>query len=1160
MIAETTFLGRFERLWAALRRHQAGMGLLGVALVSAVALGLLAWADYRLELPRNLRAIGLAAAAVAALAGLGSWVVAPLRWWTRPRTAVEIERRFPQLGQRIRTVVQYAGLPPDSIVSEGATPSLVEALEDDTEAAVEPLPLDRVLPRGRLAALAALAATPLVVLAILAAGDPEWRTALQRTVLIERPYTTLAVRPGDVLIDQGASVPITAEVRGRARRRVTLETRPANLPDAEWKATRLPENKGTPERTTTLEKIKDPVEYRVLAGPASSPSFTIDVRYPLALKRFEVTLSPPEYTALKPETVPGGDLQAVEGTGATFALTFDTPPDEAALELTDPRRDAHGNIAPPMLLALQRQGDSFVAGMVLEKDFRYRILARTSDGRQMPKKDYKVVVREDRAPRVGFEEPPEALEVHPIAEVRHRVRVGDDFGLTRAGIVFQLGDGEERELLVEDFSVGDDGKPRTSAILDAMLLLEELDLSPRESVTYYAFAEDNFPGRPRRTESDLRYIDIRSFKREYKLAEPGVPGDSQQFTTLEELIARQRFNLNRANRLARHRPGDRTAAEDPLKIATFEELLMNLTREVTEGVEGIVGQPVDELQQALAAMTASLDSLDNGRFPEAPPAMAEALKHLVSARRELITLIGENPAAAAALRGFDRKQAQKIRKPKGEDQEAEELAAEIEELAGDEDFLYATLAAAMEGTTPNNTPTPSEATPSEPQEPEDPEGDQPKEASKAKGGQGSQGSGGKGQMPGEPSDRQGDPKEGDRGDNQSGEPRPFDRRAAIEKQEDIAYDARSLEERLRRIEAASDLAKARMARAAERAEKAGGALARGDTDEAADQAKAGAGMLHEVARQVRGEIAREATDQLAMARDLAQELAQRENDLAEMAESSAPGQNGQQPGREGEGQQPGSEGRGDQPGMGRGDRGGFGGWGAATEEERVQRLLEAARTLQQWLDQIARGEVGRASDAVREMTESGAIDEIVERHDRLGELRLGGRRPEMAAEARDLARRLEMVGQSLEMIHRGLVAPELAELVEFDRRLAELTGRLGTLRTDAEITAWHRDAAALIRDLEAAGIAGADELAEVLRANGWTGAAVGDWHWGGTADARVAPTAYTSALQAVSTQIKDRVQELMLKDLASARDEATPPAFRELVERYYEVLSRGRSK
>ena len=40
----------------------------------------------------------------------------------KPRTAIEIERRFPQLGQRIRTVVQYAGLKEEQIHIHGRGP------------------------------------------------------------------------------------------------------------------------------------------------------------------------------------------------------------------------------------------------------------------------------------------------------------------------------------------------------------------------------------------------------------------------------------------------------------------------------------------------------------------------------------------------------------------------------------------------------------------------------------------------------------------------------------------------------------------------------------------------------------------------------------------------------------------------------------------------------------------------------------------------------------------------------------------------------------------------------------------------------------------------------------------------------------------------------
>ena len=57
----------------------------------------------------------------------------------------------------------------------------------------------------------------------------------------------------------------------------------------------------------------------------------------------------------------------------------------------------------------------------------------------------------------------------------------------------------------------------TQATLEEALLLEQFVLAQTDSVTYFAFAEDNYPGRPHRTETDLRFIDIRPFKRIYKI-------------------------------------------------------------------------------------------------------------------------------------------------------------------------------------------------------------------------------------------------------------------------------------------------------------------------------------------------------------------------------------------------------------------------------------------------------------------------------------------------------------------------------------------------------------------------------------------------------------------------------------------------------------------
>jgi hypothetical protein len=136
-------------------------------------------------------------------------------------------------------------------------------------------------------------------------------------------------------------------------------------------------------------------------------------------------------------------------------------------------------------------------------------------------------------------------------------------------------------------------------------------------------------------------------------------------------------------------------------------------------------------------------------------------------------------------------------------------------------------------------------------------------------------------------------------------------------------------------------------------------------------------------------------------------------------------------------------------------------------------------------------------------------------------------------------------------LHGGIVAPEIASLVEFDRRVAELTAELKTLKTDAQIAEWHRHAAELIHDLEQAGLTqAAADLAARLEG--------GPWRWGvGSHGDRLAPVGYATALSTITHRLQDRIHNLLLEDMVSTRDEATPPAYKELVERYYQILSNG---
>jgi hypothetical protein len=525
------FLERFEQARYGILRGEIWHGVCWVLFVVACSVGVLAAVDFWLELSWTTRAVGLVILGCIAVGAAIKLVVVPILWWSRPRTATEIERRFPQLGQRVRTVVQFSGRPESVVADEGVTPTLVTALEDDTEARSHAFDLASVYPRWKLTVAAGAAIAPILLLILAAMIDWEARLAVFRALLGDKQYTQLAVRPGDAVVDQGDGLTVSVELRGRARRRVSVYWRPADQADASWSELGLsPDDApqradGTIAYDTELEKLDQPTEYRAAAGPVQSDVYRIDIRYPLAVKSFDVELTPPEYTGLASRVVPGGDLEAIEGSRAEFRVELDGACSEASLALRESAAKARqGEQQPkPTSIPFELRGTKLAAELELSRNASYWIIARSGDGRHLPETKYRIRVRKDQPPSVRFEEPNEALEVHPLAEVLMRMRAGDDFGLCKAGIVFNLDNGEERTLLVRDFAAaggvekGDRVSPTLRTVCEEVLPLEDLELSPQQSVTYYAFAEDNYPSGSRRTETDLRFVDIRPFKRIYRV-------------------------------------------------------------------------------------------------------------------------------------------------------------------------------------------------------------------------------------------------------------------------------------------------------------------------------------------------------------------------------------------------------------------------------------------------------------------------------------------------------------------------------------------------------------------------------------------------------------------------------------------------------------------
>ena len=154
--ARSDFLMWFDRFARGYRRLAALHVACATLAVVLLALAAFAACDYLFELDRRVR-VGVTFALVAAVVAAS---VAAMRIWRRasdPAVAAEMERRFPELGQAVRTSVQFGRDAP-----AGVSPALLAAMRVELEEKAAALPLHEALPKrgARKAAWRSLSSRP----------------------------------------------------------------------------------------------------------------------------------------------------------------------------------------------------------------------------------------------------------------------------------------------------------------------------------------------------------------------------------------------------------------------------------------------------------------------------------------------------------------------------------------------------------------------------------------------------------------------------------------------------------------------------------------------------------------------------------------------------------------------------------------------------------------------------------------------------------------------------------------------------------------------------------------------------------------------------------------------------------------------------------------
>lgn len=425
------------------RKHAAVTVLTGVALALVVGVEVLALAmflDWWLDLAWGVRLALLLAQMLALGYLLTRYVFTPLaRRPDEDELALMMERARPEFRGRLIASVQLTR--PDAIAF-GASPLLVDALVEQTEAIAAPLNFADIVPTDRLRRFGAMAILiPALALAGFVAGGQATADLLRRVFLSQVPVprkTRVLVPEGDRRIGLGDSVRLEAFARGvvPASGKVRLEFRSGRSqelilePDPDHRA----------RFTRTIENVQDAFTYRVFLNDGASPTFRVKAIPRPTVVTIECEQHYPAYTGLPPTRRALGDLSLLAGSTLRLKVTATKEIANASLKLAGPETEAPLQVHPQQRRELTGQMRIPPRGLT-------GFSVQLTDTEGMASKDaavYRVDIIPDKPPVVRLTHPDRKEE---LVTQRAMVVVGleatDDFQVGKLRLKYQP-EGDDR--------------------------------------------------------------------------------------------------------------------------------------------------------------------------------------------------------------------------------------------------------------------------------------------------------------------------------------------------------------------------------------------------------------------------------------------------------------------------------------------------------------------------------------------------------------------------------------------------------------------------------------------------------------------------------------------------------------------------------------------
>ena len=346
---------------------------------------------------------------------------------------------------------------------------------------------------------------------------------------LKKSIQVTKVQPGNIQIERGTDVNVTAEVGGHLGAPVALYYRVGEigiqgsnpLPQAGWQSLPMHHTSVDTGRSlqvsefsrfpysATLENVTRPLQYYVSVNEVTSEQYQITISNEPVVTRFQYRLNPPAYTQLQPQTLPVnvGDIQVLFGTEVVFTVESNKPLQSAhiAFEVSDDilLEVKEGELQGPITqLPVGENSDSrqkaLATPQILQGSFvarqteNYRIYITDVDGfTNRDPVNWTITVLEDAAPDVTIVAPARDTVLDDAMLVDLKVEATDDYGIQELQLVYRVESegAEEVNVPLKRWAV-EDALSQRSVFVAYTWDVDRIGMFPGETLAYYVQALD----------------------------------------------------------------------------------------------------------------------------------------------------------------------------------------------------------------------------------------------------------------------------------------------------------------------------------------------------------------------------------------------------------------------------------------------------------------------------------------------------------------------------------------------------------------------------------------------------------------------------------------------------------------------------------------------